>query len=138
MYLYPQYIYIYIYIYISIFHMWKGHIVEVHCTNIQRKGSSSNEIILHKFQKNKWVWEDFREDYCTPALFARDYRDYLDSLLSDPLLWNGLFHYLMNPLLWMLVQWTSKLCPFHISMNIFLGYRYTLSLPFSFNETRSL
>ena len=29
------------------------------------------------------------------------------------------FHYLMNIFNWMLVQWTSKLCPFHISKNIF-------------------
>ena len=34
-----------------IFYMWKGHNLEVHCTNIQRKGSSSNEIILHKFKR---------------------------------------------------------------------------------------
>ena len=33
------------------------------------KGSASNEIILHKVKKNKWVWEKFREDYSTPALF---------------------------------------------------------------------
>ena len=102
--------------------MWKGHILEVKCTNIQRKDSSSNEII--KFT-NIWV---FREDYCTPALFARDYRElfgyYLDSLLSDPLLWNVLFHYLMNLFLWMLVQWTSKLCSFHIIRKG--GYGYTL------------
>ena len=41
--------------------------------------------------------------------------NYFDSLLSDPLLWKILFHYLMNIFIWMLVQWTSKLCPFHIS-----------------------
>ena len=46
------------------------------------------------------VWENFSEDYCTPALFERDYMqlfgNYFDSLLSDPLLWNILSHYLMN------------------------------------------
>ena len=31
----------------------------------------------------------------------------------------------MNIFNWMLVQWTSKLCPFHISKNIF-GDRYSL------------
>ena len=36
------------------------------------------------------------------------------------MLWrNYLSHYLMNLFLWMLVQWTSKLCPCHISNNIF-------------------
>ena len=73
---------------------------------------------------------NFKEDYSTPALFAWDKRalfgNYFDSLLSDPLLWNVLFHYLMNPFLWMLVQWTYKLWPFLIS-KIFFGYRYTLT-----------
>ena len=27
----------------------------------------------------------------------------------------------MNLLIWMLVQWTSKVCPFHISKNLCLG-----------------
>ena len=31
----------------------------------------------------------------------------------------------MNLFLWMLVQWTSQMCPFHISKDI-LGDRYTL------------
>ena len=52
------------------FDMWKGHNLEVHCTNNQRKGSSSNEIILYKVKQNNWVWENFREDYTTLALFA--------------------------------------------------------------------
>ena len=26
--------------------------------------------MLHKFEKNYWVWENVREDYTTPALFA--------------------------------------------------------------------
>ena len=49
--------------------MWKGHTLEVHCANNNKKVSSSNEIILHKVKKN-WVWENFREDYTTLALFA--------------------------------------------------------------------
>ena len=36
----------------------------------KEKGSSSNEIMLHKVLKNNWVWENLREDYTTPALFA--------------------------------------------------------------------
>ena len=37
--------------------MWKGHILEVHCTNIQRKGSLSNEIftLIIKFLKYYWI-----------------------------------------------------------------------------------
>ena len=31
-----------------------------------------------------------------------------------------------NLVLWMLVQWTSKLCPFHIISKIFFEYRCTL------------
>ena len=54
--------------------------------------------------KNKWVWENFRVEYYTSALFVGDYRElfgyYLDSLLSDHLLWNVLFHYLMSIFLW--------------------------------------
>ena len=38
----------------------------------------------------------------------------------------------MNPFIWMLVQWTSKMCPFHISKNIF-GDRYTLMMHLKYN-----
>ena len=40
-----------------------------------------------------------------------------------------LFHYLMNHNLWMLVQWNSKMCPFHISKNIFLVQVHFKSFP---------
>ena len=45
--------------------MWKGHIFEVHIAPTFRgTGWSSNEIILHNDRfKNKWFWENFREDY---------------------------------------------------------------------------
>ena len=57
-------------------------------------------------------------------MFAWDKRalfgNYFDSLLSDALFWNVLFHYLTNPFLWRLVQWTSTLCSFHIYQKIYL------------------
>ena len=91
----------------------------------KEKGSSRNEIILHKVFKNNWVWENFREDYTTVALFAGIKVTILVTILivslSDPKLWNAFFHYLMNIFNWMLVQWTSKLCPFYISKKYLLG-----------------
>ena len=83
--------------------MWKGHTLEVHGTNIQSKRLIKWwNIYFNNFQQQqKWVWEIFRKDYSTSALFAWDKRalfgNYFDSLLSDPLLWKVLFHYLMNP-----------------------------------------
>ena len=49
-------------------------------------------------------------------------------VLSDPFLklYEVLFHYLMNRFLWKFGQWTSELCPFHIS-NIIFWYKYTLT-----------
>ena len=41
-----------------------------------------------------------KKNYSTPAFFQGVLGNYFDSLLSDPLLWNILFHYLMNPFLW--------------------------------------
>ena len=82
--------------------------------------------MLHKFSKingsERTLEKTIPHLLCLQGIIIGNY---LDSLLSDPLLWNVLFHYLMNLFLRMLVQWTSKLCPFHIS-NIILGYRYTL------------
>ena len=56
---------------------------------------------LHKAFEHKWVWENFRVDYCTPALFARDNMElfgyYFDSRLSDRLLWYVLFHNIDQP-----------------------------------------
>ena len=46
----------------------------------------------------------------------------LSKILSDLVifkLYEALFHYSVNLFLWMLVQWTSKMCPFHISKNNF-------------------
>ena len=52
-----------------------------------------------------------------------------------------LSHYFMNLFLWMLVQWTSKLCRFHISIFFFppfffggggTDYRYTLTILYLF------
>ena len=48
------------------FDMWKGHIGPT----FKERGSLSNKIMLHKILKYNWVWENFREDYTTPALFA--------------------------------------------------------------------
>ena len=39
----------------------------------------------------------------------------------------------MNLFLWMLVQWTFKMCPFHTS-KIFFGDKYTLMYGFNTNE----
>ena len=43
------------------------------------------------------------------------------------LFYQVLFHHLMNLVLWMLVQWTSKMCPFYIKKKTW-GYIYTLKL----------
>ena len=78
--------------------------------------------------KNNWVWENFREDYITPALFA-GFTGTILIVCSQTLNFEMFFfHYLMDIFHWMLVQWTSKLCPFHIS-KLFLGYKYTLKVP---------
>ena len=103
--------------------MWKGHTLEVQCTNIQSKRVIKWWNNISYSLKYKWVWENFREDYSTPTstLFVWDKRalfgNYLESLLSNSLLWNVLFHYLTNLFLWMLVQWTSILCPLHIHVS---------------------
>ena len=52
--------------------------------------------------------------------------------LKSSYFWNFMKYYFITwwitfQVLWMLVQWTAKMCPFHISNNIF-GCRYTLSL----------
>ena len=62
--------------------MWKGHILEVHSTNIQSTRFIKwwNNTLWSL--KNKWVWE---KDYSTAALFAWDKRalfgNYFDTLI---------------------------------------------------------
>ena len=51
-------------------YMWKGHNLEVHCTNIQRKRFIEQWNNTSESFTNNWVWENFREDFTTPALFA--------------------------------------------------------------------
>ena len=96
--------------------MWKGHHLEFHCTNIQRKCLSSNKIIHFKVNS-------LRGDYPNGSQIVP-----LLKFLPDPFIIifyfyeTCLFHYLMNVFLWTdrtLVQWTSKMSPFHISTNIF-------------------
>ena len=81
--------------------------------------------MLHKVLKNNWVWENFREDYTTPALFGVDYGHYLGTnlivSLSDPKLWNAFFSLRHEYFNWMLVQWTSEMCPLSHIKTYFLG-----------------
>ena len=89
-----------------------------------------DEIILHKVSKSWWIWENFREVYSIPALFAWDKRalvgHYLDSFLSDPL--KCIIPLLDEPFIseW----WCNGLLncvPFTYKKIYFGGYRYTLS-----------
>ena len=112
--------------------MWKGYSLGVTAPTFRKHSSLSNEIILHKVSEmngsERTLEKTTTHLHCLQGITGNYFGNYLDSLLSDPLLWNLLFHYLMNLFFWMLVQCTSKMCPFHILSKIFLGYRYTLQM----------
>ena len=89
-YLYPQ----------KYFDMWKG--LNQHAVKIEKYSSNENDKIIHFKVKG------LRGDY------QNSDRNKIVTLIPSNNTSVVISHFL-----WMLVQWTSKLCPFHISENTF-------------------